>query len=543
MKKIFHTLLITTLFVSTAAINGMKRSVAMMDDQNQLQESVHLPDEVIVPIAAYSEPKEKNILMKVCKQFQQCLQNGRDQIIAANPCTVAYADREEAIFGAVRIDGAYPGGARADKYWLVQRLFDTKSIDLLCIENILGKTPLHYAENNQAMIDLLIKSPKSNSGEGSLNAITKNMQNNFLNRYINMPKPEVNPLHEATYQGNAKEVQRLLALKETNPYLALANSNTPLYIAAHEGHTNIVKLLLAADEIDINQANKSGCTPLYIATHKGHTEIIKLLLTANGIQVDKASRLGVTPLRVAAFGCHTEIVKLLIDNAANINQADNNHGWTPLYVAAQQGRTETVKLLLTANGIQVNKGRPNPNTPLCAAAHQGHTEIVKLLLTANGIKVNKANSLGITPLHAAISQGHAEIVKLLIDAGADINQTDDSGLTPLYEASKGGNVEMVKLLLAVNGIDVNHTDPYSWTPLHVAATFGHTEIARLLIDAGAYIRNITYARQSALQIAQENGNHDIVKLLEAQLQRDQKAEMPKDKKELIYDLEDFIDSL
>ncbi len=50
MKKIFHTLLITTLFVSTAAINGMKRLnpyAGIPAQENQPQESLWLLDEVI----------------------------------------------------------------------------------------------------------------------------------------------------------------------------------------------------------------------------------------------------------------------------------------------------------------------------------------------------------------------------------------------------------------------------------------------------------------------------------------------------------------
>ena len=52
----------------------------------------------------------------------------------------------------------------------------------------------------------------------------------------NTHKPKTTPLHEAVYQSNTEEVQRLLASKETDPNFALTHNNaTPLYIATDEG--------------------------------------------------------------------------------------------------------------------------------------------------------------------------------------------------------------------------------------------------------------------------------------------------------------------
>ena len=311
MKKIFHTLLITTLIVSTAAINGMKRLnpyAGIPAQENQIEESVHLPDEVITHhIAVLCQPKEKNVLMKVCKQFQQCLQNGRDQVIAANPWTVSYVDHKKAIFHAVRIDNAYPGGVREDKYWLVQKLFENKYIQSrVFITNVLGETPLQYAvaKKNEAMIDLLKKSIKNCFDDANPSAIK-----DLINNYINEPKPNIAPLHEAVYQGDEVEVERLLALEGTNPNLALAHNDvTPLFIAAHEGHAEIAKLLLAAGKIDINQAGEHGRSPLFAASEKGHAEIVKLLINA-GAKVHPKDKNRLTPLSNAVQQGHTEIVK------------------------------------------------------------------------------------------------------------------------------------------------------------------------------------------------------------------------------------------
>ena len=121
----------------------------------------------------------------------------------------------------------------------------------------------------------------------------------------------------------------------------------------------------------------------------------------------------------------------------------------------------------------------------------------------------------------------AEEVKLALEKGVDVNLLEDeyntNTQTILMRASEDGDTHIVKILLDKKyGADVNKKTHRGWTALHYACktkyntTFGKEkklEVVRMLLDAGADINAKTRGGETALDIANENGDRNLVKFL------------------------------
>ena len=223
-------------------------------------------------------------------------------------------------------------------------------------------------------------------------------------------------LTDAIMQGNAEEVQRLLAAG-TEVDVRDNYGNTALHDAAFSGHLAIVTLLLEAGA-DVNVRNEQGETALHKVVSTGHLE-----------RIASRKQGGAAVLQDAIHYNHSAIVNRLLAAEADVN-VRNDRGETALHKAAWSANPAIVKLLLEA-GIEVNARERAGETALHRAARSGHSEIVKLLLEA-GIEVNLKDKYGYTALHRAICSpwssprsssrsicsGYSEIVKLLESAGA-----------------------------------------------------------------------------------------------------------------------------
>lgn len=80
---------------------------------------------------------------------------------------------------------------------------------------------------------------------------------------------------------------------------------------------------------------------------------------------------------------------------------------------------------------------------------------------------------------------------------------------PLFEAAEKGLAYQAKQLL-IKGANPNARDGGQMTPLHAAAIHGELEVFRLLLDNGADITAKTVRGKTALELADTNGNTDVV---------------------------------
>ncbi len=170
-----------------------------------------------------------------------------------------------------------------------------------------------------------------------------------------------------------------------------------------------------------------------------------------------------------------------------------------LVAAAMHGRCSFVEELLRAGATMATEwvgqstnpdGGKSPDpadlhgeTALHVAAEMGRVDLVKVLVAADGKGfLDKFNiSLAWTPLIIVALNGNIELAKVLLQAGADVNACDEAqiGDTAPAEAIYEGDVEMVKLLLA-RGADPLIPGWMQMTPLDLARDENNSEILKLV---------------------------------------------------------------
>lgn len=201
-------------------------------------------------------------------------------------------------------------------------------------------------------------------------------------------------------------------------------------------------------------------------------------------------------------GKPVEEIKTLLQKGANIHSEDDR-GNTALDVAAYFGRLEIVKLLLTKGALV----RPNNlflclpnhqgNTPLHHAAAQGHLEILKTLIEHNrrtGYNyINTKNKADLTPISIAARNGQEVIVRYLLKKGAQFQQTKlyqnspylyNTLNTPLMLAAQGGHLSTVQLLLEYKA-NIDDKNQHGQTALHLAAEAQQKDVVFELLRQGA----------------------------------------------------------
>lgn len=167
-------------------------------------------------------------------------------------------------------------------------------------------------------------------------------------------------------------------------------------------------------------------------------------------------------------------------------------------------------------------------TPLsvAAAVMNDDREGLRWLLSRNA-DVNNPHGFWSAPLSVAAESGRSEVVQLLLEKGADPNNMDENGLTALWYAAKNADIDSVSALLA-HDADPNLKGENGQPPLVQAIESGRPDLVQILLDHGADPQ-LEWGRafkSSALQDARQNGDTDLVALMEAALRDRAAGEVP-----------------
>jgi ankyrin repeat protein len=112
----------------------------------------------------------------------------------------------------------------------------------------------------------------------------------------------------------------------------------------------------------------------------------------------------------------------------------------------------------------------------------------------------------------AIDRDDASSVQKLIDEGLNVSVMRD-GATPLMIAASRGRVAIVEAILQA-GININERTDEGWTALHKAAVDQQeTAVVDLLLRSGIAVDAKNKYNKTALQLAEEKGNREIVRMI------------------------------
>ena len=187
---------------------------------------------------------------------------------------------------------------------------------------------------------------------------------------------------------------------------------------------------------------------------------------------------------------HHDLVRLraLLDSGANPNNYVHSYG-QPLSLSATLCDADSAKMLL-ANGAET--GGAWAELALRTAVESCEADLVELLLKA-GVSPNAKYYLGPTVLSVAVKRERLDIVSILLDYRADPNLRGNFEGLPSYDvceayplllAAKAGSLGTVTLLVE-RGARLNVRDESGATALSLALEAGNDEIVRFLRSKGA----------------------------------------------------------
>ena len=351
--------------------------------------------------------------------------------------------------------------------------------------------------------------------------------------------------------GNTISVQKILKEK-VNVDSRSDNFKTPLMRAALNGHIECMKMLRqsGADEFAVDAR---GRTVLHLAVATNRLAAVEWLLESypqpksdslkhrpsillratdvvKGVRPPKSLREasdaeGSKPLHVAADLDLGAMVNTLIVAGVDMESKDN-WGRTPFHRAIISKRRDSFDTLIRS-GAKIAAVDANNVSSLHLAAQAGLVAMIETLL-ANGAKRWDFDARGNQPIHSAVLGGNLLAFEALVTERADFDKRTKSGETLLHLACLKKDLELAKYLLTKH-VDVNpwaapssgalqilsqtKIKGSSMTPLHYACCTQDFEMAVLLLDHEALVNAPTPEGATALMMAVESEDTNMVNLL------------------------------
>ena len=180
------------------------------------------------------------------------------------------------------------------------------------------------------------------------------------------------------------------------------------------------------------------------------------------------------------------------------------------------------EFFLNTKIVDVNFWIPNFRDVLSVVARKNVFEWARLCLS-HGVDPNMNSvdrRMSILASVAEFERGSVEMAALLIEHGAKVN-----GSCAIVMAAEEGKLDMVGLLLekgaGIDEVGIEHPmDPRYiedvGSALHRAVVGGHSDIVKFLLEKGANMDLKDGLGRTALELAEESGNHRILEMLKQQ---------------------------
>lgn len=253
---------------------------------------------------------------------------------------------------------------------------------------------------------------------------------------------------------------------------------------------------------------RQGENLLMMCTRRGHTEALRAFIEHGRIDINAQNPQGMSAVMLATDSGRMDAMIALLDSQRADLSLRNHRGETAEMMAQRKGHGTAARILGSA--------ARDPQRPLMICASEGHLSGVQALLKHSKQDINAQAGSGFTALNSAALRGHTAIVKALLEGRADPDRTAQ-GMTALMMASMRGDTETVKALIA-SGANRNLTSGGgNYTAAMYAARSGHVGTLNALIEAKVDLTLRNMHGQSADQIAETQGHHEAVAVLEKAL--------------------------
>ena len=271
------------------------------------------------------------------------------------------------------------------------------------------------------------------------------------------------------------------------------DGRSALHAAAARGSAAIVEMLIRKGAV-LNARDPQKRRPLDLAEEAGHAGVVALLQNPQTIARDFTSlrrRFDVHGKRCPAPG--------LPDMSARVQNR---------FVQLGHARFDALKSELAREPRWVHALATNTEMAVDAAGHMGRADIVRYLLD-RGASYALASALVLGEL--------SEIRRLLDAEPRRIHERGPHDIPPLwYPALAGGNLEVAELLIE-RGAEVEAQHILGTTALHVAAQHGQKDMVALSLDEGADVhrmgRQTRALGETPLDIATRQGHSEVAELL------------------------------
>ncbi|MBY0405525.1 MAG: ankyrin repeat domain-containing protein, partial [Cyanobacteria bacterium] len=267
----------------------------------------------------------------------------------------------------------------------------------------------------------------------------------------------------------------------------------------------------------LGNAEESDSFPLILALRNKDTETFKQLLDA-GANPNLVNPQWSTMLHQVILGKQPEMLKILLAYPVDLAKSDPAYGWQPLRFAMYNQQFEMAKMLLE-KGAPVLPEESNQRDLIQMASDGYQLELCRLLIE-KGLPVQRSLKGNITPIHAAIKAKDMEALDYFLSKGYSLEKDGvDYGNqnSAINFALQHGDVPTVEHVLN-RGASLNKKDYYNRDALHrLLNTRSKDEhllpLVKLLIEKGIDFRYQTPAGDSALKIATQRGQNEVVAYL------------------------------
>ncbi|NLB30351.1 MAG: ankyrin repeat domain-containing protein [Alcaligenaceae bacterium] len=178
------------------------------------------------------------------------------------------------------------------------------------------------------------------------------------------------------------------------------------------------------------------------------------------------------------------------------------------WVDVRNDRVNNINELIS-QGQDPNILNSDGHTALIYAYREGALKSFDALVQHPKVDINKQNSYHESPIMYPALANDLERVKTLVEKGAELNHL---GWSPIHYAAIKGNAKIVKLLLE-HGAWPNSPAPDGSNPLMMAVSAGSIEAIEALVAAGADPNAVNFDGVSALDLAKERNNRNVLDLL------------------------------